>query len=149
MVCPVCGYKEQKADKARSLAQHRRYFGLLKAVFAHWPETHERQFADEHELRKWCEMKAGWREVAATIPMVGMQRERALMLVEAAIRAAGSYAIPVLHKGDMVIFRPKSISFSRMPHHEFNDLCDRVERVIREETGLDPEQVLREHEHAA
>jgi hypothetical protein len=36
-----------------------------------------------------------------------------------------------------------------MPHHEFTDLCDRVERVIREETGLDPEQVLREHEHAA
>ena len=71
------------------------------------------------------------------------------LIVEASIRAAGSYAEPVLHKDTLVIFRPKSIAFDKMRHLDFCALSDAVEDVIRVETGLDPEQVLREREQAA
>jgi hypothetical protein len=43
-------------------------------------------------------MKAGHREIAAKIPLVGVPREKVVVIVEAAIRAAGSYAMPILHK---------------------------------------------------
>lgn len=98
-VCPTCGHAaEHKASKPRSIPAHRRYFALINAYFMHWPETASRQFVNAEELRKFAEMSAGHREVAASLPIVGMKRESALMLVEAAIRAAGNYVVPVIHK---------------------------------------------------
>ncbi len=148
--CPVCGFHATpRKGRARSLPQHRRYFSLMHAVLHHWPETHERQFSDIHELRAWLQMKAGWRDVAAQIPIVGMPRDKTVLIVEAAIKAAGSNALPVLHGSTMVIFKPKSVAFAKMGPQEFGLLNDAVERVIRQETGLDPEEVLRQTETAA
>ena len=146
--CPVCGFHaEPRKGRARSLPQHRRYFKIMNALFHHWPESHERQFADPEELRAWLQMKAGWRDVAAQIPIVGMPRDKTIMIVEAAIRAAGSNALPVLHGSTMVIFKPRSISFATMGPQEFGHLNDEVERVIRQETGLEPDQLMKETEN--
>lgn len=148
--CSVCGYAVERAGgKPRSIEQHRRFFGLMRALLHHWPETHPRQFADEHELRTWLTMKAGHREVAAQIPLAGVPREKVAVIVEAALRAAGTYALPILHGDAMVIFKPKSIRFSKLPHLEFCALSDAVDVVIRQETGLDPDVVLKETEQAA
>ena len=94
-------------------------------------------------------MKAGYREVAARIPLAGIHRERALVLVEASIRASGSYAMPVVHKGDLVIFKPKSISFAKLAHTEFCKLNDAVEAVLEQEIGIPVETLLKGHEAAA
>jgi len=122
---------------------------MIRAAFIHWPETHERQFSDAEECRAWLQMKAGAREVGAQIPLTGMSKERAMLLAEAAIRGAGSYAMPVIHGDTLVVFRPKSIAFASMPHVEFCRLTDAVADVIRAETGMDPEVLLRETERAA
>jgi len=149
--CPQCGcqFDEEFKGKPRSIDQHRRFFALCRAVYAHWPETHERQFGDAEECRKFLQMKAGYREIAAQIPLVGLPREKALVLVEASIRGAGSYAVPVLHGDTMVIFKPKSIAFSKLPHIAFCALNNAVDEVIRAETGLDPDQLLNETARAA
>ena len=149
--CPHCGCELTPSHKSkpRSVDQHRRYFGLMRAIFHHWPETHEHQFSSAEELRAFLQMKAGHREIGARIPLVGVNRERAMLLAEAAIRAAGSYAVPVLHGDTLVVFKPKSISFAKLSHAAFCALNDAVDEVIRAETGLDPEQVLKEHERAA
>lgn len=94
-------------------------------------------------------MKAGHREIGATLPLTGMSKERAVMLAEAAIRAAGSYAVPVLHGDTLVIWRPKSIAFDKLSHRDACKLFDEVSAVIAAETGLDPEQLLKEHRSAA
>ena len=138
--CPVCGYVQSKNGRPRSVDQLRRYFALIRAAFTHWPENSERQFSSEEELRAF---------VAAQIPLVGLPRDKALMVVEASIRAAGSYCIPTLHKGNMVIWKPKSIAFHKMGPAEFNLLSDAVSTVIEQETGLKVEQLLKEHEAAA
>jgi hypothetical protein len=122
---------------------------MVKAAFHHWPETSERQFASEEECRKYLQMKAGHREIGATIPLVGIGKERAMMLVEAGIRAAGSYAVPVIHGDTLVVFRPLSIAFGKLDHTTACRLFDDVAEVIRNETGIDPEQLLKEHEQAA
>ena len=147
MHCPVCGCAIDR--EPRSLAQLRRYFAMIRAAFHHWPESHERQFASEEECRKWLQMKAGHREIGATIPLTGMSKERAMLLAEAAIRAAGSYAVPVIHGDTLAIWRPKSIAFSKLGHKEACRLFDDVADVIRAETGIDPEEMMRETERAA
>lgn len=149
MTCPCCGYSEPRKGKPRSLDQHRRYFLLVAAAMEHWPEHHEHQFTSIEALRKYLEMKAGWREIGAKIPLSGVRKEHAVVLVEAAIRAAGSYAMPILHGDVLVIFRPKSISFARMPHLEFCALNEAVGNVIRDIIGVEPEQLLKERGEAA
>ena len=148
--CPECGCVFDKAGKApRSLPQLRRYFAMIRAALHHWPETHERQFASEEELRAFLQMKAGHRETGAAIPIAGMSKERAMLLAEAAIRAAGSYAMPVLHGDMLVIFKPKSIAFTKLSHTEFCRLSDDVSDVIFAEIGMRGEQLLLEAERAA
>ena len=139
MTCPVCGYADKSSGKPRSIEQHRRYFAMIKTAFDNWPERHERQFASAEELRSWLQMKAGAREVGATIPLTGMSKERAMLLAEAAIRGAGSWAMPIIHGDTLVIFKPKSVSFAKMPHADFCKLSDTVQDVIKAEAGIDIE----------
>lgn len=149
MNCPHCGCEIEASDKRRSLPHLRRYFALIRAAYHHWPETHATQFSDETECRKWLQMKAGHREIGARIPLVGMNKDRAVALVEAAIRAAGSYAVPLMHGGDLVVFVPRSIAFGKLSHLAACDLFNSVADVIKAETGIDADKLLREHERAA
>ncbi len=150
MRCPSCGFDAGPSNqKPRSVEQLRRHFGLIKAAFHHWPEAHERQFSDLEECRAWLQMKAGAREIGAQIPLTGMSKERAMLLAEAAIRGAGSYAMPIIHGDTLVVFRPKSIAFHKMPHAQFCALTDAVAEVIEAETGLQADDLLRETERAA
>ena len=148
--CKVCGCDTSgpRSGAPRSLEQLRRYFAVIRAAFAHWPDTNERQFSSEEELRAYVQMKAGYREIAAKIPLAGVNRQRALMLVEASIRAAGSYAVPVLHNDELVIFKPRSISFAKLGHTDFCRLNDAVATVIEQEIGVPVETLLKEHEGA-
>ncbi len=143
--CPHCGCQiDEPKGKPRSVEQIRRYFALIKAAFHHWPETHPHQFANVDELRSFLQMSAGHRETGAQIPISGMSKERAMLLAEAAIRGAGSYALPVIHGDTLVVFKPKSISFAKMAHADFCKLSDAVELVIAKETGIDTAKLLTE-----
>ena len=66
------------------------------------------------------------------------------MLAQAAIAGAGSYARPVIHNGELIVWRPKSIAFAKMPHLEFCALSDAVAEVIEAETGIKVEEMMRE-----
>ena len=147
--CPVCDTNLGNPDGIRSVPQLRRYFSLIRAAFQHWPEGHERQFSSPEELRAFLQMKAGHRVVGASIPLAGINKERALLLVEAGIRAAGSMAFPVIHGSQVVVFRPKSIAFDKLDHTAACKLMEAVEDVILAETGLQPDQLLSETEGAA
>jgi hypothetical protein len=147
--CTICGSPQDHADDRRSVPHLRRYFSLIRATFAHWPERHARQFTNSEDLRKFLQMKAGHREMAASIPLSGINKDRAVILVEGAIKAAGSYAFPTVHKDQLIIWKPKSIAFGKLNHMEAVGLFADVEDVIRAETGLDPAQLMKEHEGAA
>ena len=147
--CPGCGIViDDKPSKPRSIDQHRRYFSVIRAIYQHWPESHDVQFSSETECRKWLQMKAGWREVAATIPLANVKPDVAVMLATAAMRAAGAHAVAVAHKGNLVIWRPQSIRFDKMQHQEFCRLNDEVEAVIESETGLKVDELLKAMEAA-
>lgn len=147
--CPKCGIViDDKPSKPRSIDQHRRFFAVVRAVYQHWPESHDVQFSTETECRKWLTMKAGWREVATRLPLTGVRPELAVSLATAAMRAAGAYAVAAHHKGDLVIWKPQSIRFDKMGHQEFCRLNDEVEAVIKSETGLKIDELLKAMEAA-
>lgn len=146
-ICPTCGHESK--GPPRSIDQHRRYFGMIKAAFTHWPESHEHQFACEDELRKWLQMKAGHRDVAARIPLTGIRKEQAVILAEASIRAAGAYAVPVIHGTELVIWKPRSIAFHNLGHKAFCELGNAVDEILQAEIGLSGDQLLAETEAAA
>lgn len=149
--CPHCGCEIALAANSkvpRSPDQHRRYFALINSAYHHWPESHERQFSSAEEFRAWVQMKSGHREIGAQIPISRMKPDHALVLAEAAIKAAGSYAVPAMHGNVLVVWRPKSISFSKLGHLDFCRLNDAVADVIKAEIGLTADELLQARDAA-
>lgn len=142
--CPHCGCEIERQGKPRSIDQHRRYFAIIRNVFSNWPETHDVQFADQTECRKWLQMKAGYREIALRMPVAGVKPELAAMIATAAMRSAGAHAVAVAHKGELCVWRPTSIAFAKMGPAEFGKLCDDVSAAIEAETGIKVDDLLRE-----
>lgn len=154
--CPHCGCDlHPEKGKPRSVEQLRRFFGMLRAMYRHWPETSEFQPESEEALRKWVLIKAGHKDTTdVAVPFAedqpGLTRLVAIS-VEACVRGAGGYAFIRPHPdgGLLRVFKAKSIAFDKLGQAEFNALNDAVETVYARETGLDPETVLRENERAA
>lgn len=154
--CPHCQCDLDPAKgKPRSLDQLRRFFAVLRAMKMHWPERAEFQPESEEHLRKWALVKAGHRETA-DIPCEWATDRPSLtklasLAIESAIQAAGTYAFvrPDSNGGRVRVFKAKSIAFDKLGQAEFNRLNDEVEAVYRAETGLDPDEVLKQQERAA
>lgn len=153
--CPHCGCKIDGKTKPRSAPQLRRFFAVLRAMFSHWPETASFQPETEEHLRKWVLIRSGHREttdiqVAFAEDQPGLTKLTALS-IEAALKAAGAYAFVRPHPdGGLVrVFRARSMAFDKIGQAEFNALNDAVETAYAQETGLDPEQVLKQTEQAA
>lgn len=154
--CPhcLCDIDPEKG-KPRSVEQLRRFFAMLRAMFSHWPEKVEFQPDSLEHLRKWVLCKAGHRD-ATDIPVAFAEDQPGLtklaaIAIEAAIKAAGGFPFVRAHPdGGLVrVFKAKSIAFDKLGQAEFNRLNDEVELAYASETGLDPEQVLKESERAA
>ena len=154
--CPHCQCElHGEKGKPRSLEQLRRFFGVLRAMKQHWPESADFQPESEEHLRKWVLIKAGHKQTT-DVPVSFAEDQPGLtkltaIAIEAAVRASGGYAFIRPHpSGGMVrVFNAKSIAFEKVGQAEFNTLNDAVEEIYRAETGLDPDQVLKESEKAA
>jgi hypothetical protein len=57
--------------------------------------------------------------------------------------------MPVIFADELVVWKPKSIAFGKLGHEAFCKLNDEIDAVIKEETGLEADQLLKEHEAAA
>ena len=149
--CPHCDCDiDPVKGKPRSLEQLRRFFGVLRAMKFHWPETADFQPESEEHLRKWVLVKAGHRETT-DIPVPFAEDEPsvtrlAAIAIEGAVKAAGAFAFIKPHpKGGLVrVFKAKSIAFDNLGQADFNTLNDEVEAVYKTETGLDADQLLKE-----
>ena len=155
MKCPCCGSDIEGKSKPRSLDQLRRFFGMLRAMYQHWPSSAEFQPESEEHLRKFVLCKSGHRESTdVAVPFAEDQpglTKLVAVSVEACVRGAGGFAFIRPHPdGGLVrVYKAKSIAFDKLGQADFNALNDAVEMVYAQETGLDPETVLREAERAA
>ena len=142
--CPHCDcdISEPKEGKQRSTPQLRRYFKTIRLAYDQWPEDHQMQFASAEELRKFLQVKAGYGEVTAIIPLTGIRKEQAQMLATAAIHGAKAYAFPIIRGSELRIVVPKSIRYDKLSHSAFCELNDRVAVEIELALGITCDQLL-------
>lgn len=144
MKCPICNSHD---TQARSIPQHKRFFGVLRAAFFHWPEVSKFQPESEEHLRAYLLVKTG-HHTLHSVQVNTTAIDTVLTTVRTALRAAGSYAFVETDGHDIKIFKPKSIAFHKLSSSAFNTLNQKVEEVYRE-NGIDPDAVLNETERAA
>lgn len=151
-VCPNC---KQPIRSARSLADHRRLFGLIRAAYQHWPEMLDFQPDSEEHLRAYLTCKAGYRDrTDIAVPYAEDQPALTRLVaqsIEAAVRTAGGFAFirPDPDGGRVAVYAPKSIAFDRLDQKGFNAVRHAIETVIEQETGLKADDLLKETESAA
>jgi hypothetical protein len=141
-----------QGPKVRSPADHRRFFGVIRAAYLHWPESHEFQPEDPEHLRAWLLCRAGYKSVTE-IPFEeswpeAMQR-LAMLTAEQVLRAAKSHAFVRPHPGGLFVFSPKSLAWESLGQKEFGQIRESVEEVIKCETGREASELLRETGKAA
>jgi hypothetical protein len=146
------GFKLAGDGRVRSPQDHRRFFGVIRAAFLHWPEQHEFQPDDAEHLRAWLLCKAGYKRVTH-IPFEAswpdaMQR-LAVLSAEAALKAAKSHAFLRPDPTGFLVFAPKSIDWETLGQKEFSKVREAVEEVIAAETGKSANDLLKETERAA
>lgn len=152
MKCPHCqsGLDPVKG-KPRSLEQLRRFFGVLHAMYAHWPESAEFQPHSEDHLRGWVLCMAGHRVVVKTLimPRTSNPALMASMMQFAETLLEMDNRFGRWKGSTLAVYEAKSIAFHKLGQAEFNKLNDDVEAVYKAETGLDPDEVLKQNERAA
>jgi hypothetical protein len=138
--------------KVRSPADHRRFFGVIRAAYLHWPENHEFQPEDPEHLRAWLLCRAGYKSVT-DIPFEenwpDAMRRLATLAAEAALKAAKSHAFIRPFNGGLYVFTPKSLNWETLGQKEFALVRESVEEVIKCETGREASELLRETGKAA
>lgn len=135
-------------SKPRSIDQHRRFFGVMKAVFHHWPDDHPFRPSNAEHLRAWLTVRAGYHTVNTFVSTDDTtEMARMTPIVIATMTGKFSWCRP--HGNELHVCVPQSIAFDKMEHQAFCKLNDDVDEVIRVETGLDPEKLLKETEAAA
>lgn len=135
-------------SKPRSVDQHRRFFAVMKAAFHHWPESHRFQADNEEHLRAWLLVRAGHHTVK-TFYLNDDATETARLIPIVIATMTGKHSWCRSRGNELHVCVPQSIAFDKMEHQAFCKLNDDVDEVIRVETGLDPEKLLREAEAAA
>jgi hypothetical protein len=144
--CPTCPHKA----KVRSRAQHNRYFAMMSAMYHHWPDGLAFVPEDDLHLRSWAECHVGFcTHIDVTLRDGATEDE-----IRVAIQTAKAL-IPIARKPSFVAVQgltvrvktPKSVS--ETTQREFAPMADAVEQFLRNYTGLDPAQCLRERERAA
>lgn len=133
--CPHCGSRPRSSD------DHRRFFGLVKAAFEQWPESHEFQPDNPEHLRAWLLCRVNHRK--STV-IETEEPASAVLVVEAAFRAAGAYAFVRPYGAGLAVHSPRSLSWDELDQKKFGPIRDEVSALIESIVGVSADQLLKE-----
>lgn len=141
---------EAREIKPRSSIQHRRFFGLVSALYSHWPESNAFQPDSAEHLRAWLLVRAK-HCVINTFPLESKKEAehfaKILPIITSLMLKKHSWCRT---KGnELLVCVPLSIAHGECSHALFTQVCTDVDAIIKAETGLDPETLLKENEKAA
>lgn len=153
--CPECGCV---LGRARSIPDLRRFFGVLRQAWLHWPEHHHFQTPSTETFRGWALVQAAWCEVdfvpypdtSDAPPGVEEHLKRMFRnTVEATLdsarrRTRTGYAELRISAGGAEILYPKSISCKAADQKEFNPVREAVEALLESVIGVSAQQLLEE-----
>lgn len=143
--CPHCGVV---LTKHRSGPDHRRFFALVTAAFAQWPENHDFKPANSEQLRKWLLCEAG-HSVSKTFELPEadpVMMAKMMEFAEALMDKAGDgHKFGKWRGNTLHVYEAKSLAWDQCGQREFAAVRSAVEDVIKAEMGLDADQLLQEH----
>lgn len=150
--CPECG---AIFGKPRSVADHRRFFGLIGKAFHQWPSAHPFQPSSAEQLRAYLLVEAQYHDATPVFVELdcfpedakGSALKLVSLAVEASIAAAlsqGSYAFTRVVGDTITVLKPKSINFHSLAQKEFAPLREKIEEIIETTIGVTADQLLRE-----
>lgn len=146
--CPECG---AVLEKARSLADHRRFFGLLRAAYLNWPEGHPFQPSSEKHLRAWALVEANYCNVEfipypeeCNEPSVQALFRLAIEATHAAHAKARAFTFLRVSAGGVEVRWARSLSFKTISQKEFAPIREAVEQILELALGCSADQLLRE-----
>jgi hypothetical protein len=136
-------------DEPRSVDQHRRFFGLVRALYHHWPEAQDFQPDNEEHLRAFLLVKAKHRSIKEFYPETkGVAADFAKMLPIVAAMMLHRYCWAWAEGDAVKVAAPESLAFDKLPHKKACQVLNDVEDYVRN-IGMDPNEVLKQHEAAA
>ena len=149
--CPRCGSEER-----RSNPQNNRYHALMRAAFHHWPLAHAFQPRNPEHLRKWLQVRAGFKVVKMVSAPKGFTASALRDFVWALFNASSDhvFATVIYHEithevVGVELHISKSTRFEKLGHRDACRLMNAVEDIIKSELGLEAEQLLKHTEQAA
>ena len=136
-------------DKPRSVIQHNRFFGLVKALYSHWPEKLEFQPDNEDHLRAYLLVKAKHRSIKEFHPESdGVSAEFARMIPIITALMLNRYCWAWSEGDTIKVCAPLTTNFKDMKHEDACKVYDAVDAYLNS-IGIDPERLLKEQEQAA
>ena len=140
---------DEISEEPRSVPQHRRFFGLVRAIYHHWPEHLEFQPDNEDHLRAYLLVKAGHRSVKTFYPEVkGVSADFAKMLPIVSAMMLNRYCWAWADGEAVKVAAPESTAFQKLPHKKACQVLNDVEDFVRT-LGIEPDEVLKQTEKAA
>ncbi len=131
--------------EARSQKSHDHFFAIVSDAWANLPEDQVGRFGDSEHLRKWCLIRAGYRNERT---MVCRSNAEALK-VAAFMRPMDDFAVVTVEGAVVAAYTAKSQSMKAMGSKVFRESKDAVFGVLAGMLGVDPTTLSRQAGRAA
>jgi len=128
----------------RSSASHRHYFALINEAFNSLPEHIADRWSTPDHLRKWCLIRAGYRDERS---IVCASKAEALR-VKSFIRPIDDFAVVVASEAVVTVYTAKSQSVKAMGRAEFQASKDAVITALADLIGVEPATLSRQEQAA-
>ena len=120
---------------------------LLRATYEHWPESHIFQPENEDHLRAWLLIRAKHCTIKSFY-MDSDASENARLIPFVMATMTGKHAWARAKGNELQVCVANLIAFDKCPHQLFCKLCDDIAADIKNETGMDADELLRARDAA-
>ncbi len=121
----------------RSAATHRHYFAAINECWQSLPDAGAERFPTSEALRKYCLIKAGYRDERSIVCASKAEAQR----VAGFIKPMDDYAIVTVSEAVVTVYTAKSQSMRAMGKKAFAESKEGVLRVLSELLGVEVGQL--------
>lgn len=134
-----------EAVEERSAASHNHYFAAIAEGWRNLPEIEMERFPSPDFLRKWCLIKAGYRDERTLVCSSKAEAQR----IAAFVKPMDEFAVVTVSESVVRVWTAKSQSMRAMGKADFQKSKDDVLSLIAAMIGVSPDQLQREGAKAA
>lgn len=121
----------------RSSASHRHFFACINSAWQSLPEKLAPRFPTPDHLRKWCLIKAGWRDEDVIVLDSDTDATAVAAYVKRSAARNDAYAIVSVSGNVVTTYTARSQKMQAQSRKEFQEIKDKVLQILSEMVGTD------------